>query len=130
MCKDYQLTVLDQNIHQDNKVKFYDEPYSYVMLPVTTVLQALGAQIEWESIDVAKIVFNEEIYLLNTSKKSIIREKDNLECIIAAPGSKVYREVVENELLLDDISFKITMQIMGAPIKIDVDYQKYSITIS
>lgn len=115
-------TVITSNMYFNNSPRC-------AMLPFTTVMNALGATTEWENASVARIMFREKEYILNTSEKQLVESGQSANYIIPTPGSKVYCQVIENEFLLDHLTFKTSLLMMGLPITINVDYDTYTVEI-
>ena len=126
---DYTLIVLGQDITKGNYVNFHEKP-RYAELPFTAVMKALGAKVEQKNENMIEIVFDSKTYVLDTKSVTLVKAGSNNNCIIPAPGSKVYYQIVENELVIDDITFNTIAMMMGINLKIDVNYQQSIVEIN
>ena len=126
---DYTLIVLGQDITKGNYVNFHEKP-RYAELPFTAVMKALGANVEQKNENMIEIVFDSKTYVLDTKSVTLVKAGSNNNCIIPAPGSKVYYQIVENELVIDDITFNTIAMMMGIKLKIDVNYQQNIVEIN
>lgn len=71
MNKNCKLIVNGKDITSGNYVKLNYE-YHYAELPLTLVMKALGAKVEWQSNTTAMITFGGKDYILDTTKDSLI----------------------------------------------------------
>lgn len=125
----YTLIVLGQDITKGNYVNFYEKP-RYAALPFTAVMKALGAKVEQKNENMIELVFDSKTYVLDTKSVTLVKAGSNNNCIIPAPGSKVYYQIVENEFVIDDITFNTIAIMMGIKLKIDVNYQRNIVEIN
>ena len=100
------------------------------MVPFVVVLEKLGAEILWENDCTAKIVFAEKQYTLDTSAATLTRDGDQTNCLIPAPGSSVHHQTVDGVFVLDHITTRTSLMIMGMMIDIEVDYKNNTIIIN
>ena len=108
---------------------FFDTTPRYVLLPLTAIMRQLGADIQWRSDRVAQIRWNGKDYMLNTSEVSLLEDGNDRNLIIPTPGGKMHTQAIDRELLLDHLSVKTVMLMLGTQIKIDVDHLHQSVVI-
>ena len=85
-----------------------------VELPITTVMKELGIAVEWKDKSIVTFSFNEDCYVLDTSKSDFGLPRP--------PGSKHYvREVIDGEVVVDHISALGLIHWVGADININID---------
>ena len=124
----YTLVVQGQDITQGNYVNFCENP-KYVALPFTAVMKALGAKIQQKSENIIELNFNSETFVLDTKAVTLVKAESSTNFIIPAPGSKVYYKIVENEFVIDDITFDTIAMMMGVKLKVDINYQQHIVEI-
>ena len=79
-----------------------DEGYDYLLLPLTSILEAFGAEVQWEEKNIAIIVFDEKTYILDARRVSFVDQESGMEYIELAPGQVgIFHKQITNELLLD-----------------------------
>lgn len=100
------------------------------MVPFVAVLEKLGAEIIWENDCTATIVFAEKQYFLDTSVATLIRDGDETNCLIPAPGSSVHHQTVDGVFVLDHITTRTALMIMGMMIDVEVDYKNNTVIIN
>lgn len=124
----YTLVVQGQDITQGNYVHFCENP-KYVALPFTAVMKALGAKIQQKSENIIELNFNSETFVLDTKAVTLVKAESSTNFIIPAPGSKVYYQIVENEFVIDDITFNTIAMMIGVKLKVDINYQQHIVEI-
>ena len=124
-CK---LIVKGKDITAGNHVKLNYEK-KYAELPLTAVIKELGAKVEWQSKTTAKITFGGKVYILDTTKKSLLADGSTFNLIIPAPGSTLYCQAIDNEFILDSVNLKSVVLMMGTTIMIKIDYEKANVSI-
>lgn len=100
------------------------------MLPFVAVLEALGAEILWENDHNAKIFFQKQEYMLDTAAAVMISETNHANCLIATPGSVMHHKLEDGIFVLDHITVRTVLMIMGVSAKIEVDYENCTVEIS
>lgn len=125
-CK---LIVNGNDITNGNHIKINYEK-RYAELPLTAVVTALGAKVEWQSKTTATISFGGKKYILDTTKNSLVEDGSTFNVLIVAPGSThgSFFQVVGNEFVVDSDTAKLLLaNNMGAKIKTDYDQAIVSI---
>ncbi len=107
---------------------YIDMPYyrGYVMLPFGSILESLGADVEWSSKSKAKVIFNDKVYRLNARRLSFTLEGSHDNYIIPAPGqTEIYHTSDDGVFLLDDTTSRTVVRFaMGIHLSLDVDTDK------
>lgn len=128
----YKLIVNGQDITEGTYLEVHKN-YHYTLLPLTAVLEALGAEVKWNSETTADIVYNSREYVLDLEKVSLVEKDDEYgwEIIGPVPDGRLRYKIVDGELLLDDVTFESSVMQMGmnTMIYVDVDYENHSILI-
>lgn len=95
----------------------------YAELPLTAIMEALGANVEWVSEKNVSIVFNNTKYVLNPKKKTLKKEGDSFNIIALPPGTKHggYYQIRDKEFIVDSDSARHFIYMTGAKITIDFD---------
>lgn len=104
---EYRLFVNGKEIKENQcfyyTISYYRPNYSLPMsmlhydIPFVAVLKELGAEIQWKSSTIAKVLLYEKEYTLNIEKCSLsTNENDNL--ILCAPGGSGYFRAEEREI--------------------------------
>lgn len=130
---DYKLIVNGQDITDGNYLEVHKNE-KYTLLPVTAVLESLGAEVNWTNETIADIIFNERVYVLDLEKISLVEKDDKyaIDYLIPAPGGEMYCRVIDGELLLDDLTFKGSVMQMGMEtmVRVNVDHENHIIEIA
>ena len=124
------LTVTGKGLSQGKHMVFVDTTSGrYVLLPFTAIMAQLGADVQWNSNQIAQIRCNGKTYTLNTQAVSLIEVGTDLNCIIPTPGDKLHAQAMDKELMLDHSTVKTVALMLGIPIIVDVDYQNETVVI-
>ena len=100
------------------------------MVPLVEVLEVLGAEIQWVNNYTANIIVKEKQYSLNTETGVLIKEENQANCFLPAPGSSVHYQVVDGVFLLDHITMRTVLMIMGSMVSVDVNYENNTVVIT
>ncbi len=101
------------------------EHSGYAMLPLDSILESLGADVEWNNRFKARVIFNDKVYNLNTRKLSFIEEGVDGNCIVPAPGQNgIYHASYDGVFLLDQTTVNTLVRYMGIRLRFDVDTDK------
>jgi len=128
--KNCTLIINGKDITSGNYEKLY---YNYADLPMTAIMKALGAKVEWQNKTTALITCGDKKYILNTTKCTLFDvgkpQDDDLKynIITVFPGGYRFYKVVGDEFVLDSSTMGRVVALMGA--KINIDYEKAVITI-
>jgi hypothetical protein len=124
------LTVAGTGLPQGKHMVFVNtSSSSYVLLPVTAILEQLGADVQWSSNEIAQIRFRGKVYTLNTIDVSLIEDGTDLNCILPAPGGKIHAHLMEKELMLDHVTFQTVALMLETRLVVDVDHQNQTVVI-
>lgn len=124
------LTVTGKGLSQGKHMVFVATTSGrYVLLPFTAIMTQLGADVQWNSNQIAQIRCNGKTYTLNTQAVSLIEVGTDLNCIIPTPGDKLHAQAMDKELMLDHSTVKTVALMLGIPIIVDVDYQNQTVVI-
>lgn len=124
-----QLIILGKNIAAADKVVFNQEE-NYVLLPVVTVLESLGAEVIWESRSVAILQMNDRRFILDIETMSFFEEGENINYLIPAPGAVVHHCINDGTFLLDTITINTIAIAIGVRLRIVVDASRYVVEIT
>jgi len=125
------LIVNNKEITSENIKIHRSLQIDYAELPLTEVLNALGFDIEWLDNNTAKMVYNDEKYILNLAEVSFIKESENFNLIRIPPGSRIYYyKALDRELILDSDTIYWLMSDAKRRIKINIDHDKSVIYIT
>ena len=84
------------------------------VLPLIRILDELGATINSIDGNELKIIYDNRAFFLNEENQTLIEEGSTINLLMPAPGSKCFICKVSNDdILMDDLSLKITLQCMG-----------------
>ncbi len=125
------LIINGKDITNGNYVRINHAKH-YAEIPFTTVIQELGAKVEWKDDSKAVVKYDGRKYILNTNEGTLVEkwDKHKLNQIMPAGGQqhKVVCKVVDNELIVDSNSSRyFIFVVMGANMK--VDYNKNAVNI-
>lgn len=98
--------------------------YRYAELPLTLIMEELGATVEWNDKTTATVTFDNKEYTLDATKGSLVEKGSTFNVLVAAPGSKhgVFYRVVEDEFFIDSDSAKLLLiNVMRAKMSIHYD---------
>lgn len=116
------LFVKGNNIASDNYVNFHtDANTCYFELPLTAIIKELGASVGWENKTTATIRFDGKEYILNTEKCSLIAKGGTINILSTPPGGTRHYKTVDEELIIDNITIRGFINMMGFNIKADYD---------
>ena len=103
--------------------------HRYVELPFTAVIQALGAEVEWQNQTIAKVSYSNKNYFLDTTKYSFVEDGKSLNLMSTPPGGIRWCHVAGDEFILDDGTMSGVFQLMGTSIRINRNFDEKIITI-
>lgn len=84
------------------------------VLPLIRILDELGATINSVDGNELKVIYDNRAFLLNVENQTLIEEGNTINLLMPVPGSKCFICKVSNDdILMDDLSLKITLQCMG-----------------
>ena len=124
----FTLIVNGETISSD-KVLAVDPEKQYVEIPLLATLKALGCQVEWVHKNSVKITYNDTVYILNPSKKTLKKKGDSSNVIAVMPGAahEVYCEAAGEEVIIDSDSVSWFLYVLG--FEISVNYPNATITV-
>lgn len=103
---------------------------TYAELPLVPILEGMGYTVNWINDTEATITYNSKSFTLNLSTKSLI-ETGNTKNIIPQYGNDNYKcEVKGKGIIVDDVSLYDIMYSLGTPIKLSLDYDTLTVTIT
>ena len=91
------------------------------LIPLIKVAKELGISVEKISEDLYQLNFDSKSFLLNLEDATFVRSYDGFNCMIAAPGSRVYKTRIKNDLYIDTITARTIIQIIGVKVNITID---------
>lgn len=115
------LFVNGTDISTENYVYLNCEDH-YAKLPLTAIMKALGATVQWKNETIAQITYNGTSYILDTSKNTLVEKDKSFDFIELPPGtSHGFAQMIGNEFVLDSISIREFLTSIGATINIDYE---------
>ncbi|MCI8526875.1 MAG: hypothetical protein HFF17_13380 [Oscillospiraceae bacterium] len=98
----------------------------YIMLPYISILEELGAKIDWVSAEIATVKFCDSEYILNIAEGSMRLAGDTEDDITgnyirAGYGGLRHFRMEHGEFLLDHATVNCSFQIMGTDIRVFVN---------
>lgn len=127
------ILVINDVERRDVKISFcQNEKKQYIMIPLLTVLQEIGCDIERETSEQVYITINSITYILDLKKETLYEESNDVNLLIPAPGIKNFVcSFTETDVIVDNVTFKSLCSYMEIPINIDIDFknQIYTITL-
>jgi hypothetical protein len=125
------LYVNGKKITDENVTIHYMPDYSsYVKMPFTEVIKALGFDVEWISDSISHIIFMDKKYVLNLEDVSLVEFGYNDNSIRPAPGGTLHFSVMEKELILDGVTVMYVIQKMGVDISVRFDLDEAIVYIT
>ncbi len=109
------LVVNGKDITSENYVMLTQDD---VYLPFTAILEALGAELLWQSDTTAKISFDGKKYLLTTTDCSLIEEGGDFNFLLIPPGGIHRYWTIENEFIVDDTMMQSVFILMEKDIRV------------
>lgn len=125
---EYKLIVLGQELPEGKYVESHNN-YRYQLLPLTAIMKALGAEIEWTSDTIAEISFDDKRYTLDTENPSL-SNAEGWDVLCPLTGGRMYYKVLEGELLLDAHTLEHgTLMELGIDVDININYEEHIIEL-
>ena len=109
------LVVNGEDITSGNYVMITQDD---VYLPFTAILEALGAEVLWQSDTTAKISYDGKKYLLTTTDCSLIEEGGDFNFLLIPPGGIHRYWTIENEFVVDDTMMQSVFILMEKDIRV------------
>jgi hypothetical protein len=126
-CK---LIVNGKDITEDNYVKLHKEQ-RYAELPLVAIMQALGADVDWKTEEIAELTLYETKYVLDIRNNSLVVEDGGNDfkynIITPPPGSSVQYKTMERELIIEHIVIRDLLDMLS--MTMTLNYQDMSIII-
>ena len=123
MKNNCRLIVNGRDISSESYV-FLKHDERYAELPLTAIVKALGASVEWKSETVAIILHNEKEYVLDTDQYSLVQKGGNaLENFLAPPPGLTIGQngkIIKGEFVISSNVIQKFIKRLGA--KINLDY--------
>ena len=105
-----------------------DYEWRYAELPLTAVVEALGATVEWDSDTTARITYRDSLYKLDVSKNSLVKKGNRFNVIALPPGEpNGFYLMIGSEYVIGSNSLEYLLRSMGASIQIDYENSVVSI---
>lgn len=111
------LKVNEVDITQENVMLYFN----YAELPITKLMESLGAKVDWVDNSIAEITYKEKAYTLNLATVSLIEVGQNFNLLLPPPGDNRVFKVLDKELVLDSNTIKSTLYQMGTKINVDIN---------
>lgn len=106
-----------------------DREYSHI--PLTEVLLGLSVNFGWLGDDQGDILYDGKRYILDLKEKSLVREGDNFNILVPAPGeTRFYCNITEREVVLNDDAVRVILNFIGKKVEISIDYENSVVHIS
>lgn len=103
--KDYSCTLIlnGNDISKGSRAVMRRDDGSYFLLPIVEIMEALGAEFEWESDTLATFIFKDVEYILDITNREICRKDDGTNLTLGVVGGVAKSRCFEKELLLDHV---------------------------
>lgn len=96
-------------------------PSSQVILPLSYILNDLGVQVEWESNNKGSFTYGEELFIIDMSDGTKLLDEEGNSLLFPAPGGNMYVGAEEYELMLDSVTLKSVLYIIGIEVQTGID---------
>ncbi len=106
--------------------------YEYAAVSVCDVLSALGFVLTWDNESVVSFYCNDEKYIISIPEKTLVRDGENCNYLLPAPGSQNYIcDVVDGELIVDNNTLLSLFNVfIKYPVYIEFDSENASVIIT
>lgn len=111
------LMVIQNNIDDDG----------YVLIPLVSVLKALGIRVRWENDYTARFNINGVDYTLNTREFYLTKDEYFFNCLNLGVGGGAGVTIIDKEVLTGSFD---TFNYVGLPVAINIDYDSLTVKIS
>lgn len=100
-------------------------------LPLLVVFNQLGAEIAWDTDDIANVTYNEQQYVLSLADEPSFKQLGtDDDRFIPAPGSGMFVcEAITKDVVLDDTTLRWVFRWSGTHLNIDIDYENAIVSI-
>lgn len=114
------LVVNEQEVSLKNPVIVYLN--EWVELPLLATMTALGAAVEPQGEGLTKITYNGEDYVLDLAAQTLVKAGDTEDLLLSPPGHTAYIQRVDDELMVDSITFQNLLIFEGITVTVDDFY--------
>lgn len=124
------LYINERKITSENVSICYRNVYPpYPNLPFIKILENIGFNVEWINENSAKIVHDNEEYVLNMPESTLFKMNKDINLIEPSPGSYMTYKVLNKEVVLDSETLINTLYNMGKDISFKLNLDKFDIYI-
>lgn len=104
---------------------------THAIVPLMPILGALGYEIEWTSTTGATLKYNETVYFLDLSSKSVIQEGESKNLLPNKTQDSSYVcESVEYDIMIDEVTLYSLLNEMATPVKVVLNYESLTVTVT
>ncbi len=96
-------------------------PSSQVILPFCYIMNELGVSIDWEREEKGSFAYGDAMYCIDMSDGIKLLDEDGDTLLIPAPGGNMYVGEEEYELILDSVTLKTVLHIIGIDVQTGID---------
>ncbi len=127
LSKHYQLYVNGNDITDQLPIQI-QKSNGYFGLPLLAIVKALGAEVDRQNSTSTHFVFAGQSYILDTLECTLVNENDVLNNhITRPPGNTASWSVVDNDLIIDNVTLRYALEEFNA--KLEIDHQQSVIHI-
>ena len=118
--KDGKLLIIGKEITAGNYVKIH---YSGAYIPFRTVMENLGAKVEWDiKKNAVLLICNDKEYVFEPDKLSLVEVGTSTNILMTPPGGAYYYcKIIDNKIIMNNYSMQVVTRLMGAKINVDYD---------
>ena len=122
------LIVKGKRVTSEYQASLY---FKHAHIPFITVLQELGAKIDWKTETYAEIEYNLMDYFLDlTVPNFYMSGKENENLLYKIDGSPVCLYAYDKELMVDDITLQYVLQCMGEKVTVKLNENNLTVKVN
>lgn len=116
--------IVNGHIVEHNNLLFYNEENDFFVVPILTIVRALGGNTKWYNKSLVIIELNQEQFVLNPAKNKLIHIGSNFSSgnLIVLPGGAsngTQYNIIGKEFVLNDSCTRWFFRIVGVTVCID-----------
>ena len=116
--------------NQNCNPSYFDFSNQDMRVSLVDILSEIGFNVEWVNKEKATLQFNDSIYTLDISEKTLCRQDDTFNLLMPAPGTKNYFcEVIEEKLWIDLTTLSSFLSLCKIPATFSFSQPSIVITI-
>lgn len=96
-------------------------PSTQVVLPLCYILNDLGVTVDWESEEKGLFTYDDKTYFIDISEGAKVIDENGNTLLIPAPGGNMYTGTASKEVILDSVTLKTVLRIIGIQVQTGID---------